>query len=215
MSQGELRMKKIIFGLFIVVALVYYFKPKHENRIELNQNGTKILAFGDSLTYGTGVSKDKSYPAQLEKILHVKVLSSGIPGEVSESGLKRLPAVLDEVKPDILVLCHGGNDILRKLSRKQTKQNIEKMVELAQQKGISVVLVGVPNLSLFGISTADMYGDIAQKYKLPYEDEILEKIEKDVKLKSDQIHPNEKGYKMMAEAIAGVMRQNYNFASVD
>ena len=74
-----------------------------------------ILAFGDSLTYGTGTNKNFSYPALLEKLTQHKVINKGVPGEISSAGLKRLPKLLDQYKPRLLILIHGGNDILKKI----------------------------------------------------------------------------------------------------
>ena len=90
-----------------------------------------VLAFGDSLTFGTGTAPDKSYPAALERKIGRKVVAAGIPGEVSAAGLARLPEVLDEVQPKLLILCHGGNDMLRNLGLRQAADNIKAMVSLA------------------------------------------------------------------------------------
>src|SRR5688500_62415 len=82
-----------------------------------------VLAFGDSLTFGTGAPEPASYPSQLERLIGRKVVRAGIPGEVSEAGLARLPAALDEHQPRLLILTHAGNDFLRKLDRKAAASN--------------------------------------------------------------------------------------------
>ena len=99
-----------------------------------------VLAFGDSLTFGTGTTPDRSYPAALERKIGRKVVAAGIPGEVSAAGLARLPEVLDEVQPKLLILCHGGNDMLRKLSTRQAADNIRAMVSMARSRGLSCAI---------------------------------------------------------------------------
>jgi lysophospholipase L1-like esterase len=103
-----------------------------------------VLAFGDSLTFGTGAADGESYPAQLERLIGRKVVAQGVPGEVSAQGLARLPAVLEATQPKLLLLCHGGNDFLRKLPEGEAAANVRAMVQLAREKGIAVVLIGVP-----------------------------------------------------------------------
>ncbi len=172
----------------------------------LAQDGI-VLAFGDSLTYGygDGVKPDESYPAVLSGLIGRQVINAGIPGEISADGAARLPALLDRFHPSLLILCHGANDILRQLDRKQAAANLRTMVQAARDRGISVVLVGVPDFTLT-LSTPAYYGEIAREYNLPFEDGTLAKIERHSDLKSDMIHPNATGYRMMAEAIAKVLR---------
>ena len=166
-----------------------------------------VLAFGDSLTFGTGADPQQSYPAQLEKLIGRKVIAAGVPGEVSSAGLARLPGLLEELQPKLVILCHGGNDFLRKLDDVQTANNIRAMVRLAKAQGAQVVLIGVPKPGLL-LSTAGFYEDIAREFRLPYDDAALKKILFDNELKSDLAHPNARGYARLAEAIAALLKKS-------
>ncbi len=166
-----------------------------------------VLAFGDSLTFGTGAQPQASYPAVLEQLIGRKVWSEGVPGEVSAAGLARLPAALDYYQPRLLILCHGGNDFLRKRGDAQAAENLRSMVRLARQKGIDVVLIGVPKPGLFP-SPPDFYADIAKEFGLPYEGAALKAILRDNELKSDLAHPNARGYAKLAEAVAALLKRS-------
>jgi lysophospholipase L1-like esterase len=165
-----------------------------------------VLAFGDSLTHGTGAAQSESYPAVLERLIGRKVVAAGVPGEVSEAGLARLPAALEQVQPALLILCHGGNDFLRKLPEAQPAANVRAMVKLARDKGVDVVLVGVPKLGLTG-SPAAFYADIAQEFRIPYEGGALKAVLTDNALKSDWVHPNAQGYARIAAALADLLKR--------
>lgn len=199
-------MKKILFTLLLLV-VGFHFLTDTKTPITLEPD-TKILAFGDSLTYGIGADKNESYPKILSTLLGVSVISSGIPGEVSQDGLARLPSVLEKTDPNILILCHGGNDILKKYSQSLTKQNLKTMIKMAQMKNIRVILVGVPMWSGFlGIKTAKIYDELASELDIDFEGDVLEDIINDINLKADRVHPNNLGYAKMAQAIAKVILQ--------
>jgi lysophospholipase L1-like esterase len=165
-----------------------------------------VLAFGDSLTFGTGASEAESYPAQLEQLIGRRVVRAGVPGEVSAAGLERLPAALDEHQPKLLVLCHGGNDFLRRQSKQQAADNVRAMVRLAKSRGVEVVLMGTPEPG-FTVTPPEFYAEIAREFAVPYEGEVVGRILKDASLKSDPIHPNAQGYRLMAERLAELMRK--------
>src|SRR6185436_13030718 len=126
--------------------------------------GAVVLAFGDSLTFGTGASEEESYPAQLAKLSGRRVVREGVPGEVSAVGLKRLPGALDEHQPRLLLLCHGGNDILQRLPASEAAANVRAMIRLAQSRGIAVVLIGTPEFG-FTLSPAAYYAEIAKEFR--------------------------------------------------
>lgn len=160
-----------------------------------------ILAFGDSLTHGNGAPDGESYPAVLERLSGRRVINAGIPGERSPAGLRRLPEMLDRHTPQLLILCHGGNDMLRRQSIDDMQSNLEQMIRLARERGVQVVMLGVPRPALLGLESADAYYSVAEKLGVPMEDEIIPEVLSDNALKSDQIHPNAEGYRQIAEAV--------------
>jgi lysophospholipase L1-like esterase len=166
-----------------------------------------VLAFGDSITLGTGAHENESYPARLQELIGRKVQRAGIAGEVSAAGLARLPSAIDYYKPQLLILCSGGNDFLRKLGTQQAADNIRAMVRVARDKGIAVMLIAVPEPGLLP-SPPDFYADIAKEFGIPYEAAALASILRDNELKSDLVHPNAKGYARLAEAVAGVLKKS-------
>jgi lysophospholipase L1-like esterase len=165
----------------------------------LDTNAT-ILSFGDSLTYGSGSSRDKTYPAILENLIKRRVINAGIPGEISATGLRRLPGLLKTYQPDLIIICHGANDILKKLDLKQTQNNIQQMIDMAKESQVQVVLIGVPGFNLF-LSEAAMYQLLADTNQIPIDNKSLAKILKNNSLKSDYIHPNANGYQLLAKNI--------------
>ena len=166
-----------------------------------------VLAFGDSLTYGTGASEQESYPAQLAQLIGRKVAREGVPGEVSADGLARLPEALDEYQPRLLILCHGGNDFLRRQSKQQVAANVRSMIRLAKARGVDVVLIGTPEPGIT-VTVPEFYAEIAKEFRIPYEDGVIGRILRDSALKSDAIHPNARGYRLIAERLAELLRKS-------
>lgn len=164
-----------------------------------------VLAFGDSLTYGTGAKEEDSYPVVLGQLIGRKVVRSGVPGEQTAAGLERLPEVLDEHKPRLVIVCLGGNDMLRKGTPANIEANLRKILQEIKSRGLDAMLIGVPTPTLI-TRPPDFYFNLAKEFKIPYEGGIITSVLYKSDLKSDPIHPNAAGYRKVAEAVAELMR---------
>lgn len=194
----------------IIIVLVFsFFTTACNEQIPLPRlsEDAVILAFGDSLTYGTGASSKNDYPSILSELTSLTVINEGIPGEISRNGIKRLPGLLDKYQPELLILIHGGNDILRKVSRKETAKNLGQMITEAKKRNISVIMLGVPKPGLFLLKSAEIYVNIANEYQTPAGLEVLPEVLGDNSLKSDPIHPNDDGYRLIAERIFELLQE--------
>lgn len=185
-----------IAGLAVFLLLTGCSSPE----LELLQADSKILAFGDSLTFGTGANRGSSYPAVLSGLTGLEVINAGVPGETTNAGLTRLERALGEVQPDLLILIEGGNDILQNLNLAETKSNLAAMIESAKSRDIAVILLGVPEKKLFS-NAAPLYEELATEHQLVFDGALIAGLLRSPSLKSDPVHLNEQGYKEMAESI--------------
>ena len=191
---------KYLLIMIAIVIILFSFTQKESNIKALNPQDT-ILAFGDSLTYGYNAKPNESYPSILSHLSGMKVINAGIPAESSGDGLRRLPKLLEDNNVKLMILFFGGNDIMQGVSMSELKTNLKTMIKRAKQKQIQVLLISVPNLSLFGLSDLDLYDEVAKEEDIPLLSGMLAEILEQPSLKSDQIHPNALGYKIMAEKI--------------
>ena len=170
-----------------------------------------VLAFGDSLTFGTGAPRGQSYPEQLSALIGRKVESSGVPGQQSGAALRRFAAELKRVRPALVIVCIGGNDFLRKVDEAETENNIRAIATIARDQNIPMVLVAVPAASALSFIVPrnhPMFSKVASEYGLWLEDEALKTILSDPSLTSgDFVHPNAAGYLEMAKALAELLRR--------
>jgi lysophospholipase L1-like esterase len=172
----------------------------------LNQQ-QPILAFGDSLTFGYGAATEESYPAQLSKLINHQVINTGINGELSRAGLRRLEGLLERHKPQLLLLCHGANDILQKRNLNEMADNLKAMISLAQVRDIQVVLIGVPQVNLL-LNPVKQYQQVADEKQVLLENELLADLLKQPNLHSDIVHPNNLGYQQIAQTIAQFLQEH-------
>lgn len=197
--------KQITVIFFISCVAIFINACSDDAKLQPLGANAVILAFGDSLTYGTGTSRNRAYPATLEALINRKVINAGVPGEISKTGLSRLPGLIKKYQPELVIICHGGNDILRKLDINQTQDNIQQMITLARQNNSQVVLIGVPEFGLF-LDTSPIYQVLAENNQLPIDKNSLADIIGDNRLKSDHIHPNTRGYQQLAKNISILLK---------
>ncbi|QFR50232.1 arylesterase [Sulfurimonas lithotrophica] len=199
-------MKNYLIVALLILSIIIFFRnmTNNDKEILLSSDAT-VLAFGDSLTYGFG--SDKSYPDFFKEKTLLNTINAGVNGEISAEGVERLKDYL-AFEPDLVILCHGGNDILQKLPRNELKSNLKKMIKSIKEVGAKVLLVGVPEFNLLDMDAIDLYHEVAQEEDVLYEEDIIGYIQRRNNLKSDYVHPNEKGYEMMADTFIEILKDN-------
>lgn len=176
----------------------------------------KIIAFGDSLTAGFGLTEKESYPYLLQQKLKAdgfdyEVVNAGISGDTSLGGLERVDWVLEQENAQILILELGANDLLRGLPVAKMKQNLSRIIEKAKAKNIQVLLCGMLAPPTMGAQYqreyVSVFPDLAAQYKVAFMPFILEGVALNPKLnQADNIHPNAEGEKVMTENVYAALK---------
>ena len=195
--------KKSLFLLIFVVCitLLFSFWIKERNRVKF-PFPARIVCFGNSLTSGVGAEKGKDYPSQLALLLKTEVINSGIPGDTTSSALQRIEKDVLRFHPDLVIILLGGNDFLKKYPLKETERNIREIVERIKEENAQIILVSP--LPFYD----SLYKQIAKETGILFIPHILRGILTDPELKSDEVHPNEKGYFLMAKRIERFIRRH-------
>ncbi|HOY69479.1 MAG TPA: arylesterase [Methylotenera sp.] len=174
--------------------------------------GATVLILGDSLSYGTGANVGEDYPTLLASATGWQMINAGIPGDTSAEGLARLPALLENHHPKLLIVALGGNDFLQKLPASQTSTNINSILAQAKVKGVSTLLVAIPEFSpikaaVGNLSDHPLYAQIAEETSTPLAEEVFSEVLSDNSLKSDQVHPNAAGYKAVSNEMLAELKR--------
>ena len=192
-------MKKILIVL-AVIAIIWYSCTPHVSRVKnVGNSGWQIVAIGDSLTYGKGAKPEESYPSLLEKALDRSVLNLGHNGETAVQGAQRIKQALYS-DPYMVLIEFGGNDYIQSTRFEDTIAAVEQMVNAVQEAGAVAVIVDTGGSYVMG-SYTKYYKKIAQEKGAVYVSGILNGIMGKKELMSDKVHPNAKGYAIIAKKI--------------
>ncbi|MBA4099166.1 MAG: arylesterase [Rhodospirillum sp.] len=184
---------------FLIAALVAFpgaFAPAHASE------PIRILAYGDSLTAGYGLTEQDTLPTRLAEALNkmgrpVTMINGGVSGDTTADGVTRLDWALAD-KPQIMILALGGNDMLRGLDPKITRANLDAIIQKTKAAGVEIVLAGMlapPNLGTEYTAAFDaIYPELAKAHNLLFMPFLLQDVAQDSDLnQADGIHPNGNG----------------------
>ena len=203
-------MNKTIF----IKILIFFLVHINASAIE------KVVLFGDSLMAGYGLPKEHHLSIVLENNLkqaglNIKVINGSVSGSTSSGGLNRADWTLSEPDIDLIILCLGANDMLRGIQPKETKSNLEKIIKIAQDKNIEIILAGMIAPTSHGFSYKKkfdkIFPDLAKKFKIVFIPFLLEGVAMKPEFNlSDGIHPNEEGTIIMSRTLEETIIKTYN-----
>lgn len=173
--------------------------------------GETIICFGDSLTEGVGAEPGEEYPTILSRLLGMRVLNAGHRGDTTARALQRVRTSVVAKNPRLVILLLGGNDFLRQVPTRETRENLKEIVRQIQAHGAMVAIAGI-KLGLFTDEYGPIFEETAAEFGAIYIPQVMKGIFNDTKLKSDQIHPNSAGYRLIAERIAQKIKPLLNEA---
>ncbi|MCF8178600.1 MAG: arylesterase [Sulfuritalea sp.] len=204
-SVAFVRLSLALFALLLITAC-------SEPKLDALPAGTRVLALGDSLTAPHGVQPGEDWPALLGQKTGWTVSNAGVSGNTSAQALDRLPALLDEHNPQLVLVTLGGNDMLRRLPQGQTVTNLGRMITLVKAHGAKPVILATPKPSIAGavfnnLSPPDFYAEVAKQYQIPLIADALPEVLSDTNLKGDQLHPNAAGHALLAEKIFDALKK--------
>jgi len=171
-----------------------------------------VLALGDSLTFGTGAGAEADYPARLAAMTGWQIVNAGVPADTSAQARERLPRLLAEHAPKLVLLSIGGNDFLRQVPEAETRTNIAAMLDEIRAAGAQPMLIAVPRPAVMAallrsLDDHPLYEALAGERRVPLFASGWAKVLSDPALKADQIHANAAGYERFARDLHGFLRE--------
>lgn len=184
---------------FVLLAVLFASCAKREVK-NINSKGQNIICFGDSITLGYGAGAGEDYPSALGRLVKKTVLNMGIDGETSEEALRRLKADVLDREPLLVIIEFGGNDFLTKIPKETTMRNIKEMTKKIHSKGAMVAIADI-SAGMFLADYREELSKIAKEEGAIFIPAILNGIITNPSMKSDFLHPNGSGYKLIAQQV--------------
>ncbi|MFO7552899.1 MAG: GDSL-type esterase/lipase family protein [Haliea sp.] len=174
--------------------------------------GSVVLAFGDSVTWGTGAGRGEDFPSLLAERSGWQVVNAGVPGDTAAAARERIEGLLRQHDPALVIVGLGGNDFLRKRPDADVEADLRAILRRVQDHGAIPVLVAVPRLSLLRASVgalkdAPLYARLAEAQGVLLVPDVFSGVLSQESLRADTIHPNKAGYEVFAEELAAALRQ--------
>ncbi len=193
MSRNKLKYILIILSILFVGC----FKPEIKN---LDARGANIICFGDSITFGYGANPGEDYPVALRKMVRFPVINAGVDGDTTFSALERLENDVLLKNPRLVIVEFCGNDFLKKIPKEDTVRNLKVIIERIQNKGAMVALVDI-SAGMFFSEYRAAFKKLAAEKKAIFVSGVLNRIITNPAMKSDFLHPNARGYKIVASRV--------------
>ena len=192
--------------IFLIAAIVLTAACSSKTKEAALPAGSQVLALGDSLTEGLGVTREQAWPNLLALKTGWLVENGGASGNTSEDALRRLPNLLEQDNPVLVLVTLGGNDMLRHIPQQQTIANLEQILALIKAHGAKAVLLATPNPNLMAavfqhLSAPDFYRKLADEQHVPLIEDAIAEVLSDPQLKGDPLHPNVAGQALLSEKI--------------
>lgn len=170
-----------------------------------------LLCLGDSLTFGQGAAPQASYPSQLEALTGHATRNAGVNGDTAAAALARLPALLEEVTPGLVLVSIGGNDFLRNLPLEDTRAALKQIVQTASANA-QVVLMAQPQPTVLAAATGSLkdhplYTEVATETGTALYSDGWSAVLSRPELRADPVHANAAGYRRFAEGLATWLRE--------
>lgn len=193
--------------ILVVILIVYFFFWRGEHITNMPPKNDTVVFFGDSFVAGVGATEDNDLPRLIDRAIDQMVLNHGKSGDTTHDALARVDAAIAQ-DPGMVVIVLGGNDVLQKIPKNETFDNMKTMIDLFHDSGAVVVLVGVRS-GVVGDGRGDEYEELAHKTGSVYVSDILSDVFGKRQYMTDAVHPNDAGYAMIAERLIPIISDLY------